>query len=179
MNSQTPTPASASSVLQHSFSLGELLDLGSFREICTSYAELFQIGFKIFDQQNERLVDVKGANVEYCTYMFGFPKTKSRCMREVAAIRQLIIEPGEIAEHNCFTGLRYTVAPICHEGTVIGKIVYGPYLPIDAELPSLVSPSEKFNMQIAGNLLRKVRKVQNEVARKVIGNLVQSVEVML
>ena len=48
MSQQLPTDGTDPSVLQRSFSLAELLDLGAFREVCNSYSALFQIGFKDF-----------------------------------------------------------------------------------------------------------------------------------
>jgi two-component system sensor histidine kinase BarA len=168
-----------SSVLQKSFSLGELLDLDSFRDVCDSYASLFQIGFKIFDRSKELLVDVKGVGADFCAYLFQFPEGKARCTREVSAIREQEIPGREPSYHDCFTGLRYAIAPIFHEGDAIGRLVYGPYLPADASPPDLSYLGERFNSGIATRLLGGVRKVKGDVVLKVIRHLTQTIEVML
>ena len=179
MTPASPPSVVDASVLQKSFSLGELLDLESFREVCESYAGLFQIGFKIFDQSKELLVDVKGSGSDFCAYLFQFPEGKSRCTREVSSIRDQEIPGRDPSFHNCFTGLRYAIAPIFHEGDAIGRMVYGPYLPADVSPPDLSYLGERFNPGIASRLQGNVRKVKSDVVVKVIRHLTQTIEVML
>lgn len=167
------------SVLQKSFSLDELLDMESFRELCESYSELFQIGFKIFDDEGELLVDVKSGGTDLCAYLFTFPEGKIRCTQEVGRIREIDLDPAAVTPHDCFTGLRYLLAPIVHEGSLIGRIVYGPFLPADAARPDISALGVKVNPDIADNLVGKVRRAQNEVVQKVVGHLKQTIEVML
>ncbi len=179
MKPASPPPEVDSSVLQKSFSLGELLDLNSFREVCDSYAGLFQIGFKIFDQSRELLVDVKGSGADFCAYLFQFPEGKGRCTRAVSAIRDQEIPGRDPSYYDCFTGLRYAIAPIFHEGDAIGRLVYGPYLPADVAAPDLSYLGERFNPGIATRLLGSVRKVKGDVVLKVVRHLTQTIEVML
>jgi two-component system, NarL family, sensor histidine kinase BarA len=179
MTPPAKTPSAPGSVLQRSFALGELLDLDSFREVCVSYSSLFQIGFKIFDQTKELLVDVKGTGTDFCSYLFSHPGGKELCTREVTTIRDSAIPEGGPEYHNCFSGLRYMIAAITHEGDPIGKIVYGPYLPAEIAPPELSDLGQKFKTEVAARLIGKVRKVQDEVVRKVVHNLAQTIEVML
>jgi signal transduction histidine kinase len=179
MKSVSPPSTMDSSVLQKSFSLGELLDLESFREVCESYAGLFQIGFKIFDRSRELLVDVKGSGADFCAYLFQLPEGKVRCTREVSIIRDLEISGRDPIYYDCHTGLRYALAPIFHEGDAIGRLLYGPYLPADVSPPDLSYLGERFNPGIASRLLGNVRKVRSDVVFKVIRHLTQTIEVML
>jgi len=167
------------SVLQKEFALTELMDLETFREVCQSYSELFQIGFKIFDASRELLVDVKGSGDDFCAYVFQFPQGKSLCTQEVTRIREMSVGRGETSILDCFSGLRYFITPIVHEGNVIGKVVYGPYFPVGTSLGQLPRLGERFNFEIANRLIGKVRKVQDDVVKKVVGHLVQVIEVML
>jgi signal transduction histidine kinase len=155
------------------------LDLDSFREVCNSYSELFQIGFKIFDETGEMLVDVKGASADLCSYLFTLPEGKALCTREVSAIRGIQLDYGELTYHDCFTGQRYVVAPIVHEGSLIGRMVYGPYLPANAKPPELPPLGEKFKPEVYSQLRDRLRRAQNEVVRSVVRHLVQMIEVML
>ncbi|MBN2495074.1 MAG: PocR ligand-binding domain-containing protein [Deltaproteobacteria bacterium] len=167
------------SVLQESFALAELLDLDSFKDVCASYADLFQIGFKILDRNSEMLVDVKGGSVDFCAYAFNFPEGRSRCMREVAAVRNMKIGDTGVSIHNCFTGLRYMIAPVQHEGDRVGRIVYGPYRPVDVAPPDFSFLGEKYKPEIGQRLFEQIRRVQDEVVSKVVEHLVQVIEVML
>jgi two-component system sensor histidine kinase BarA len=175
----TSAPQTASSVLQHEFSLGELLDIGSFREVCLSYAELFQIGFKIFDENREQLVDVKGGTTDYCAYVFTLPAGKARCTQEVSSIRELALTGPEPIQHDCFTGMRYLIAPIYHEGSSVGRVVFGPYLPAETQPPVPTDMGERFNPEVVARLYQRMRRVQTDIARKVVMNLVRVIEVML
>jgi signal transduction histidine kinase len=179
MNPTSGASSATSSVLQRSFSLGELLDLESFRDVCDSYASLFKIGFKIFDNSREMLVDVKGVGGDFCAYLFSHPEGKSRCTRGVSKIRDIEFGEAKPEYHNCFSGLRYLISPITHEGAIIGKIVFGPYLPADLEPPDLSELGEKFKPEIATRLIGTVRKVQDDVVRKVVRHLVQMIDVMM
>jgi two-component system sensor histidine kinase BarA len=175
----TAAPLTAGSVLQQTFSLGELLDLGAFREVCVSYAELFQIGFKIFDENREQLVDVKGAPNDFCAYIFSLPVGKARCAQEVSSIRELSLTGPEIIQHDCMSGMRYLIAQISHEGSSVGRVVFGPYLPAEAQPTALSDLGDRFNPEVAARLYQRIRRVQTEVARKVVMNLVRVIEVML
>ena len=57
------------SVLQQPASLGDLLDLKSFTEVCHSFAELYKVGLKVFDAAGKKLVDVKVGNADFCGYI--------------------------------------------------------------------------------------------------------------
>jgi len=179
MNSPSPSTSPGASVLQRNFSLAELIDLDSFREVCSSYAGLFKIGFKIFDRSHELLVDVKGNSGDFCSYSFQFPQGKSRCMEVVAAIRNMELNDFEPVAFDCFNGLRYLIAAISHEGDMVGRIVYGPYWPQGGQPKDLSGLGEKFNPDIAQRLLARVPRVGNEVVGNVVRHLVQVIEVML
>jgi signal transduction histidine kinase len=169
---------SSASVLQRRFSLGELIDVGAFREVCESYAELFRIGFKILDARREMLVDVKGGSGDFCAYVFNFPEGKAACMREVGQIRELELAGPEVRVFDCFTGLRYLVSPIQHEGDLVGRVIFGPYRPAGRARPVL-KLGERFNPEVAGRLLGLVPEAPDEVALKVVRHLCRVVEVML
>ena len=49
----------APSFLQQRLPLADLLDLRAFAEVCQSFAELYRVGLKVFDETGNRLVDVK------------------------------------------------------------------------------------------------------------------------
>ncbi len=175
-----PSPAElATSVLQRSFGLSELLDLASFKDVCESYADLFHIGLKVFDGNRELLIDVRGNSTDFCSYAFSFPEGKARCMHEVQEIRHKDVEGMGPEIHNCFTGLRYMIVPIRHEGDVLGNLVYGPYRPSEKEAVDLSGLGEKYNPDIGERLLGQVRAVPHDVALQVVRHLVQVIEVAL
>jgi len=179
VSATVPGLPTGSSVLQRRFTLGELIDVASFREVCESYAELFQIGFKLLDARREMLVDVKGSSGDFCAYAFTFPEGRSRCTQEVLRIRDLELGPTGVLPFDCFTGLRYLIAPITQDGDVLGRIVYGPYWPAGRQPAEDLRLGERFNPGVARRLLERVPRVQHEVAEKVVTHLARVIEVML
>ncbi len=61
------------SFLQQRLPLGDLLDLRAFAEVCHSFAELYRIGVKVFDEAGNKLVDVKVGNADFCGYIWPKP----------------------------------------------------------------------------------------------------------
>lgn len=179
MTGMDPLASTASSVLQRTFSLGELIDISSFRDVCSSYAELFRISFKVFDSAGQLLVDAKGNKGDLCSYARQFSKGKTNCTKEITAIRESAMTASELSSFNCFTGLRYLIAPIRHEGDLLGSVVYGPYRPQGESLPDMASLDEKVKQETVKRLQARTPAASDEVARRVVNHLVQVIEVIL
>ena len=71
------------SVLQQRPSLGEVVDLASFVEVCKGLSDLYRIGVKVFDAHGKRIVDLKAGSEEFCGYVFEFQTGKERCTATV------------------------------------------------------------------------------------------------
>ena len=61
------------SFLQQRLPLGDLLDLRAFGDVCHSFAELYRIGIKVFDEAGNKLVDVQVGNTDFCGYIWSKP----------------------------------------------------------------------------------------------------------
>jgi len=136
------------SALQRKLKLSDMLDLPSFAEVCQGFAELYRIGVKVYEEKGSKLVDTKGATTDLCGYVFEFANGKAQCVRTAARVKDVPMEQqesmrpaqdalGDVFSVSCFTGCRYLVVPIRHEGDVLGRVVFGPYVPDDLrELPA-------------------------------------------
>ncbi len=172
----------APSVLQAQIPLGDLLDLRSFTEVCQSFAELYRIGVKVFDAAGNKLVDVKVGNADFCGYIWQKPDGRSQCIATVGLVKnQEVPEEAVPTIFDCFSGCRYAVQPVLYEGDVIGRIVFGPYVPEDlASLPSsLTGISSDFDEKAAGGYLRKIRRVSRPMAEKVLKHFADLVDVLV
>ncbi len=179
MTGLDPLASNGSSVLQRRFSLGELVDASSFREVCSSYAELFRISFKVFDSDGQLLVDAKGNRGDLCAYVRQLPKGRSSCTKEVTTIREKAMAADKLSYFDCFTGLRYIIAPIKHEGDALGSVVYGPYRPQGVKMPDLAKLDAKVNPETIKRLQARTPAAAEEVAKRVVDHLVQVIEVIL
>src|SRR5205085_1711404 len=126
--------------------LGELLDLTSFTNVCRTFVDLYKVGLKVFDANGTKLVDMKVASGDFCAYMFAGPNGRRLCTETVTHIKVRPLEAANaqpaLAVRNCFSGLRYLMMPILYEGDMLGRIIFGPFMPdevgdLGAELKAL------------------------------------------
>lgn len=173
------------SVLQRQLSLVELLDLASFTEVCKSFVDLYRVGVKVFAADGTRLVDVKTGSGDFCAYMFTRTPGKQLCTETVTYLRTHPMEPDAHASQSrdCFSGCRYVMTPIVHEGDVVGRIVFGPFVPDDVggPAPRLVALGKEgvFDLQRAADLMGRIRQAPESTIRKVIDHFARIVEVIV
>ncbi|HCF60062.1 MAG TPA: histidine kinase [Myxococcales bacterium] len=177
------------SVLQRRLKLSELLDLPTFTEVCRGFSELYKIGLKVYEENGDKLVDIKSGSSELCGYLFGFANGKALCMRTAARVKD-----GPLAEleppngHGaagllavpCFSGCRYLVMPISHEGDLLGRVIFGPFVPDDlVGLPPglAAAAGPGFQAAKAVELLGRLRRAPESTITRIVshfGSIVDS-----
>ncbi len=170
------------SVLQAVVSLGDLLDLKSFTEVCQSFAELYRVGLKVFDGDGNKLVDVKVGNADFCGYIWQKPDGRSQCIATVGRVKsEEVAEEAKPTIFDCFSGCRYAVQPVLYEGDSIGRIVFGPFVPDDlVQLPAtLTSISQDFDEKAASGYMQKIRRVPQSMAEKILKHFADLVDVLV
>ena len=170
------------SVLQQDVALGDLLDVKSFTEVCQSFAELYRVGVKVFDAAGNKLVDVKVGNADFCGYIWQKPEGRARCIETVQKVKGGDLPDGaSSAAFDCFSGCRYVVRPVVYEGDVIGRIVFGPFVPDElVQLPStLTAISPDFDAALATSFLQKVRRVPQATVEKIQQHFAEILDVLV
>jgi signal transduction histidine kinase len=170
------------SFLNQRLPLADLLDLRAFAEVCHSFADLYRVGLKVFDETGNKLVDVKIGNADFCGYIWSKPIGREGCIATVGRVKSDPIgEEPVITAIQCFSGCRYVVQPILYEGDVMGRVVFGPFVPEDApELPStLRSISEDFDEKAAKGFQSKIRQVPMGTAEKILKHFMDLLDVMV
>ncbi len=170
------------SVLQQEASLGDLLDVKSFTEVCQSFAELYRVGLKVFDAQGNRLVEVKVGNADFCGYIWQKPDGRSQCIATVQKVKgEAVPEEAKPVAFDCFSGCRYVVQPVLYEGDAIGRIVFGPFVPDDlVQLPrTLTSISPDFDASKAASYMQKIRRVPQGTAEKILHHFAEILDVLV
>ncbi|HEX9051883.1 MAG TPA: ATP-binding protein [Anaeromyxobacter sp.] len=172
----------APSFLQQRLPLADLLDLRAFAEVCQSFAELYRVGLKVFDENGNRLVDVKVGNADFCGYIWTKPAGREQCMATVGRVKSDPVgeEPAPTT-FQCFSGCRYVVQPVLYEGDVIGRVVFGPFVPEDlAELPAtLRAIADDFDAKAAASYVQKIRRVPEVTAEKILKHFMDLLDVMV
>jgi signal transduction histidine kinase len=170
------------SVLQQWIPLGELLDLKSFAEVCHSFAELYRVGLKVFDERGNKLVDVKVGNADFCGYLWTEPAGRERCIATVGRVKSDPVgEDAVPTEFRCFSGCRYLVEPVLYEGDVMGRVVFGPFVPDDlAGLPAaLLAISDDLDEKLVAGYMSKIRRVPMGTAEKILKHFMDLLDVMI
>ena len=172
----------APSFLQQRLPLADLLDLKAFSEVCQSFAELYRVGLKVFDEAGNKLVDVKVGNADFCGYIWTKAAGREQCVATVGQVKSAPVE--EVARpvaFQCFSGCRYVVQPVLYEGDTMGRVVFGPFVPDDlAALPAtLTGISADFDATQAGAYLLKIRRVPQETAEKILKHFMDLVDVLV
>jgi signal transduction histidine kinase len=127
---------SASLLLEDSPALADIVDVEAFREVCKSFSELFGIGVKVFDQNGKKLADVRASTGDHCGYLFSVHPTQVMCTNLVTQIRSMPLEARVVPTTiDCFSGLRYQVLPVVYDGSLLGRVIFGPYRPPDLREP--------------------------------------------
>ncbi|GAC1337798.1 MAG: hypothetical protein NVS2B9_10540 [Myxococcales bacterium] len=175
----------AESALQRRLVLGELLDLPSFTNVCKTFVDLYKIGIKVFDSAGTKLVDIKVASGDFCAYMFSGPSGRRLCTETVTNIKVRPLEAQglvpQVATRNCFSGLRYLILPILYEGDLLGRIIFGPFMPeevgeLGEELQALAG---EFDLDKARELIGRIRRAPESTARKVLEHFARIVDVLV
>jgi two-component system sensor histidine kinase BarA len=172
----------APSFLQQRLPLADLLDLKAFSEVCQSFAELYRVGLKVFDEAGNKLVDVKVGNADFCGYIWQKPDGRSQCIATVSRVKgEPVPEEPNATIFDCFSGCRYAVQPVLYEGDVVGRIVFGPFVPDDlVALPaSLTSISADFDDRLAAGFMQKIRRVPRATAEKVLKHFAEILDVLV
>jgi two-component system, NarL family, sensor histidine kinase BarA len=170
------------SVLQQAVSLGDLLDGKSFTEVCQSFAELYRVGIKVFDATGNKLVDVKVGNADFCGYIWQKPDGRVSCIATVSKVKgEPVPEEAKPTAFDCFSGCRYVVQPVVYEGDVIGRIVFGPFVPDDlVQLPgTLTGISRDFDANLAAQYMQKIRRVPQGTAEKILKHFAELLDVLV
>jgi signal transduction histidine kinase len=170
------------SFLNQRLPLEDLLDLRSFAEVCHSFAELYRVGLKVFDEAGNKLVDVKVGNADFCGYIWSKPAGREQCIETVGRVKsEPVGEEPSPTMFRCFSGCRYAVQPILYEGDVMGRVVFGPFVPDDlAELPAaLKAVADDFDERLALSYQSKIRRVGLGTAEKILKHFMDLLDVMV
>jgi signal transduction histidine kinase len=170
------------SFLQQRIPLSDLLDLKAFEEVCRSFAELYRVGLKVFDEAGNKLVDVKVGNADFCGYIWTKPAGREQCIATVGRVKsQPLGEEPRPTTFECFSGCRYVVEPILYEGDVMGRVVFGPFVPDD--LLALPTPLRKiapdFDAKLAESYQQKIRRVGVSTGEKILKHFMGLLDVMI
>ena len=173
------------SILDKDVNLIDLVDVDSFREVMATFADLYRVGVKVFDAAGNKLVDIRVGNSQFCGYLWEFGGTRQACTRIVTGLKNdpfEVVDGVEVARIvDCFSGLRYVVVPITYEGDVMGRLIFGPYMPHTSPGPSeeIYQIEGRVERRRIDRLVEPVRRAPDDLVSKVLAQMQKVVEVIL
>lgn len=170
-----------SDLLEMRVPLGELLDLRSFREVCNSFAELYRVGVKVIDASGTMLVDVTAGSSDFCSYVYSDTEGARRCSSVIQEVKYRPLGEGPtVIPIPCFTGLRYLAIPLIYEGDVVGRAVFGPFVPQELEaLPSSLTELQGLDLVRGQKLMTQIRRAQDSTIARVLEHFAGICEVLI
>ncbi len=170
------------SFLQQRLPLGDLLDLRAFGDVCHSFAELYRIGLKVFDEAGNKLVDVKVGNADFCGWIWSKPAGREQCIATVGKVKgEPIGEEPAPTRVPCFSGCEYVVQPILYEGDVLGRVVFGPFVPDELVglAPPLRAVAPDLDERRVEGYQARIRRVRRDAAEKILKHFMDLLDVMV
>jgi two-component system sensor histidine kinase BarA len=162
------------SVIDRTITLAELLDINAFKDICTSFVDLYKIGIKIFDADGSKLIDIRVHTGDWCGYIFQNKVGRQKCTALVTKIKSHPfpgLSDGAVVEQTCFSGLKYVIMPIMYGGDYLGRVIYGPFRPADLTEPGAeVREFPDFDPVQLWSYGHKIRKAPDETIIKILNN---------
>jgi signal transduction histidine kinase len=173
------------SILDKRVALIDLIELESFREVMASFADLYRVGVKVFDSAGNKLVDVRVGNSQFCGYLWEFGGTRQACTKIVTGLKNDAFDVVDGADKarvvDCFSGLRYVVVPIVYEGDLMGRLIFGPYMPHALPGPSeqIYQIESRVERRQVDRLVEPVRRAPDDLVSKVLAQMQRVVEVIV
>lgn len=166
---------------ESSVSLGEVVhrDQELYEEVCQSFVDLYRVSVKLLDSRGNRLMDIP-SRADLCQYIYEFAPCRRACIQIVGAIRTREPSFQSIESAACFSGAEYRIVPIHHATDVVGKVVFGPFLPknLNGCPPAFLSMDPNLNRDDAWERTARFRRMSPVLAEKVAKNLATVIEVM-
>ncbi|MEM7448210.1 MAG: ATP-binding protein [Myxococcota bacterium] len=158
--------------------LEEVADREALSQLCRSFFELFGLSIRVFSEGGALLADVHEER-SICRYVNTLPGGRRSCAATVGEVKGL--RPNATAVHPCFTGAVYRVTPIEYQGRQVGRVVIGPYLPIETgQVPkSLLVVDPEVQSEEARRHLEEMPRVRAETAIRIGEHLRGIVDLLL
>jgi signal transduction histidine kinase len=155
-------------------------DKNLFEEVLQSYVELFRVAVKLLDADGNRLVGAT-ARSDLCRYVYSIDTCQETCRDLVASIRQERPEFQTISQTACFSGAEYRVVPIHRELDVVGKLVFGPFLPADVTAPpeAFLAMDPQVDRETAWQKTLRFRRLRRGLAERAAQTVATVIEVMV
>ena len=154
-------------------SIAEMVDRQAFREMCEQFTGLYGVGIHVVDIDGRKLADIRANTASFYEYLLSIHSLKVLYTQLIGELKSVPLSSSEDRPViSSFSGLRYRILPLCHEGAVLGRIIFGPYRPKSAD-----SSASKFVESVSDEERAKLVQLQEnipEISEAVVSRVLQS-----
>jgi two-component system, NarL family, sensor histidine kinase BarA len=160
--------------------LDDLVDREALGELARSFERLFGIPVRILSSSGSVLAEA-ASQAPICALVNEHEAGRAACRNKVTDVAELSPVPGQSAAHTCFTGAVYRILPIEYDGRAIGRIVLGPYIPIEREEapPELYVVDPQLDRRRAQQLWPSMARARPELIQQISEHLRATLDLIL
>jgi two-component system sensor histidine kinase BarA len=160
--------------------LEELVDRTAIEELAKSFYDLFRVPLRIFAEDGKLLADATHSEPLY-TYLSTLKEGRRAVQAVVDQVKS--VDPGVDGDEMvpCVTGAAYRVVSISYDGRQLGRMIFGPFLPLGVkEMPqSLVDIDPALDREEARTLLGKMPRARQETVGQIANHLRRTLDLIL
>lgn len=162
--------------------LEDMVHRGALVEVLESFYALFRLPVRVFNETGAILADSLGPAPQLiCQYIGTFPAGRRQCEATIGAAKRALPPADGSSVHPCFSGAVYRIFPVQYDGRTVGKVVLGPYVPIELqEVPqSLLRVLPELDPGRARTALGDMPRVRSDTADSLVRHLRNVIDVIL
>jgi signal transduction histidine kinase len=112
--------------------LVDLVERDALQRVCATFHDLFGLSVRVFASDGTPLAEALREE-PLCAYLRGLGDGQRRCNELRAAVRHGRAATGGEGAVTCFSGCVYHPLPVLFDGEPVGRVVFGPFLPVEME----------------------------------------------
>jgi two-component system, NarL family, sensor histidine kinase BarA len=116
----------------HVPALNDIIDPNALGEVCRALHDLFDLPVRVFAADGKLVVETSHT-LPLCQSFNKVEKGRTACTAARQGIKRARPRANHTEEVVCPTGLRYEIFPVMFQGSSLGMVVLGPYLPASLE----------------------------------------------
>lgn len=160
--------------------LEALVDRSALGELATSFYELFRVPLRLFSAEGRILADASHPEPLY-VYLDSLRQARRILAEEISTVKAA--DPGVDGDLviPSVTGGVYRVVAISYDGRQLGRIVFGPFLPLAVREPpaSLLGIDPELDAEQAASLLAKMPRARQETVGQIASHLQRTLDLIL
>ncbi len=158
----------------------ELVERDGLKELCQSFHALFGIGVRVYSVDGA-LLAASAADQDLCVEIGASAAGHRACTGTMPGWSATTPGPRQEIVMPCFTGAAYYVAAIEYDGRRVGRMIVGPYVPVQTTAPpaTMAEAVPAFDAARASALLAKMPHAKPETIRRIGGHLKSALDLIL